>query len=369
MIRVLQVLHGMDCGGAENMIMNLYRRIDRTQVQFDFLVHTEKKCYFDDEIKGLGGNIYHVPYYNIKNHFSYKKALNVFFSNHPEIKIVHGHLGSCAHIYLSVAKKYGCYAIAHSHNTKPVNVSLKNILYRLFTFKTRRVADFFFGCSQAAAEYRFGKKIAHSEKCSVLKNAIEIEKFAYSEKNRQEIRNEFDIGNQLVIGHVGRFNTQKNHTFLIDIFAKIYEKNSDAILMLLGDGNLRPSIEQKVENLGLKNNVIFTGVRKDANKFFSAFDVLLFPSHYEGLPVTLIEAQTAGLPIVCSDVITKEAQILNTIYYHSLSEKSDVWAEFVVKDLNFRRIDFESIENAGYSIECSAKQLTAFYLEACNDNC
>lgn len=361
MIRVLQVLHGMDCGGAENMIMNLYRHIDRTQVQFDFLVHTEKKCFFDDEIKGLGGNIYHVPYYNIKNHFSYKKALNVFFSNHPEIKIVHGHLGSCAHIYLSVAKKCGCYAIAHSHNTKPVNVSLKNILYRLFTFKTRRVADFFFGCSQAAAEYRFGKKIAHSEKCSVLKNAIEIEKFAYSEKNRQEIRNEFDIGNQLVIGHVGRFNTQKNHTFLIDIFAKVHEKNPGAILMLLGDGNLRPSIEQKVEKLGLKNNVIFTGVRKDAYKFFSAFDVFLFPSFYEGLPVTLIEAQTSGLPIVCSDVITKEVALTSLVSFMSLNENADRWADFVLKCNTRSTNSLTLVKKNGYDIIDISEKVTAFY--------
>lgn len=367
MIRVLQVLHGMDCGGAENMIMNLYRHIDRTQVQFDFLVHTEKKCFFDDEIKGLGGNIYHVPYYNIKNHFSYKKALNVFFSNHPEIKIVHGHLGSCAHIYLSVAKKYGCYATAHSHNTKPVNVSLKNILYRLFTFKTRRVADFFFGCSQAAAEYRFGKKIAHSEKCSVLKNAIEIEKFAYSEKNRQEIRNEFDIGNQLVIGHVGRFNTQKNHTFLIDIFAKVHEKNPDAILMLLGDGNLRPSIEQKVENLGLKNNVIFTGVRKDANKFFSAFDVFLFPSLYEGLGIVAVEAQTSGVPTYCSCEIPEEAKISDLFEKISLKEKSSYWAKKILNknEICNREEKYVDAVNAGYDIHLTAEYLVNFYQIKC----
>jgi hypothetical protein len=224
MIRVLQVFHGMDCGGAETMIMNLYRHIDRSKVQFDFLVHTTKKCFFDDEIRQLGGNIYSVPYYKITNGRQYIKALDDFFKAHPEIKIVHGHLGSCSHIYLQKAKQHGCYAIVHSHNTKPKDFSLKNGLYRLFTYKTRKVADIFFGCSLAAAEYRFGKKIAHSNRCSILKNAIDVNKFAYSDVYRNEIREEFNLGKKFVIGHVGRFNAQKNHTFLIDIFKAIHEQ-------------------------------------------------------------------------------------------------------------------------------------------------
>ena len=277
MIRVLQVFHGMDCGGAETMIMNLYRHIDRTIVQFDFLVHTSKKCFFDDEIKQLGGNIYYVPYYKVTNGRQYKTALNQFFESHPEIKIVHGHLGSCAHIYLQIAKQHGCYAIAHSHNTKPKGFSLKNLLYRIFTYKTRKVADYFFGCSIAAAEYRFGYRIAHSNKCDILKNAIDVGMFAYSEDYRKEIRDEFNLGNKFVIGHVGRFNTQKNHTFLIDIFKVVHDKMPDSVLILVGIGNLMPVIKQKVESLGLKESVIFAGLRSDVHKMMSAFDVFLFP--------------------------------------------------------------------------------------------
>ena len=153
-IRVLQVFHGMDCGGAENMVMNLYRRIDRDSIQFDFLVHTDKKCFFDDEIKKLGGRIFRVPYFNGLNLKEYRNALNALFSSHEEIFIVHGHLGSCACIYLNVAKEHGCYTIAHSHSTKPTNISIKNIVYRLLTYRTRSVADYFIGCSQKAGEYR-----------------------------------------------------------------------------------------------------------------------------------------------------------------------------------------------------------------------
>lgn len=366
MIRVLQVFHGMDCGGAETMIMNLYRHIDRTQVQFDFLVHTTKKCFFDDEIRQLGGNIYSVPYYKFTNGKQYKKALDEFFNVHPEIKIVHGHLGSCAHIYLQKAKQYGCYAIAHSHNTKPKGFSLKNCLYRLFTYKTRKVADYFFGCSVAAAEYRFGEKIARSNRCNILKNAIDVNKFAYSDDYRKEIRDEFNLGNKLVIGHVGRFNTQKNHTFLIDIFKVVHDKRPDSILMLVGAGDLMPMIKQKVESLGLNEFVIFAGLRSDVHKMMSAFDVFLFPSLYEGLPVTLVEAQAAGLPVVCSDAITNETAVTDLIKYVDLIEPASNWAVFLLNSIEslVRSNKYGNEMKTEYDVITTSKTLKNFYLNS-----
>lgn len=371
MIHVLQVFHGMNCGGAETMIMNLYRHIDRSKIQFDFLVHTTKKCFFDEEIRQLGGKIYCVPYYKITNGKQYKKALDDFFKAHPEIKIVHGHLGSCAHIYLQKAKEHGCYAIAHSHNTKPKGFSLKNCLYRLFTYKTRKVADYFFGCSVAAAEYRFGEKIAHSNKCGVLKNAIDVNKFAYSDLCRNEIREEYNLGSKFVIGHVGRFNTQKNHTFLIDIFKAIHDKRPDSVLMLVGVGDLMPTIKQKVDSLGLNDSVIFAGLRSDVHKMMSAFDVFLFPSLYEGLPVTLVESQTAGLPVVCSDVITKEVVVTDFVVMCSLSWNAEKWADCVLKKEGYaRNLNVElSITSAGYDIRESSRGLMSFYLEKYGDRC
>lgn len=360
MIRVLQVFHGMDCGGAETMIMNLYRHIDRSKVQFDFLVHTAKKCFFDDEIRQLGGNIYSVPYYKITNGNQYKKALDEFFNAHPEIKIVHGHLGSCAHIYLKKAKQHGCYAIAHSHNTKPKGFSFKNCMYRLFTYKTRGIADYFFGCSVAAAEYRFGEKIARSNRCGILKNAIDVNKFAYSESYRNEIREEFNLGNKFVIGHVGRFNTQKNHAFLIDIFKAVHDQRPDSVLMLVGTGDLMLTIKQKVKSLGLNESVIFTGLRSDVHKMMSAFDVFLFPSLYEGLPVTLVEAQAAGLPVVCSDVITGEISITSSVAFLPLGNEK-IWSENVVKKNKKLDNQCDLIQQNGYDINSSASFLTGFY--------
>lgn len=366
MIRVLHVFHGMNCGGAETMIMNLYRHIDKSKVQFDFLVHSSKKCHYDDEIKSLGGNIYYVPYYKVINEIAYRKALNQFFLEHPEIKIVHGHLGSCAHIYLSIAKRYGCFTIAHSHSTKPKEISVKNVLYRLFTFVTRHTAEYFFGCSMAAAEYRYGKKIANSKNCSILKNAIDVDSFAFSEKNRNEIRRELNVDEKFVIGHVGRFDPAKNHDFLLDVFKKIHDEKPDSVLVLVGDGSLRSKIESKIKSLCIEGSVICTGVRSDVNRLLSAFDVFLFPSLYEGLPVTVIEAQAAGLQCIISSTITTEVCISSLVKQLSLFQPKSDWVNCVA-ECKRDKVDVRNeIRNAGYDIEQTSAELCQFYLQKLN---
>ncbi len=363
-IRVLQVFHGMDCGGAENMIMNLYRNIDRSKVQFDFLVHTKKKCFFDDEIKELGGRIFTVPYFNIKNTISYKKALNVFFKAHPEITIVHGHLGSCAYIYLNIAKKYGCFTIAHSHNTLPTNKSLKNFMYRIFSFRTRKVADYFMACGKQAGLDRFGKKIVGSDRFQVLNNAIDAQKYIYNPETRTKIRADLGIKDAFVVGHIGRFNYQKNHEYLIDIFYDLLKKEPKARLLLVGDGDLRPQIEAKIKKLGIADKVIMTGVRKDVPDILQAMDCFVFPSHYEGLPVTVIEAQAACLPCVISENITPEVNISGKVQYISIESDPMSWVEMIFRSSGETRDNaMKIIVSNGYDIIKSAKELSFFYLD------
>ena len=351
-IRVLEVFHGMDCGGAENMIMNLYREMNRDVVQLDFLVHTDNKCFFDDEIISLGGNIYRVPYYNGVNYFVYKNALNKFFSSHPEIKIVHGHLGSCSNIYLHIAKKYGCYAIAHSHNTKP-ELSIKSLIYRLNTYQTRRIADCFFGCSEAAGRYRFGNRIVDkSGHYYNLNNAICVDDFVYNEVVRHTIREEYHLNGSIVLGHVGRFNYQKNHSFLIDVFDTF-----------VGDGELRETIQNKVESLGLTESVIFAGLKDNVNELLQGMDCFVFPSHYEGLPVTLIEAQASGLPCVVSDSISRESSITNLVRFAPLEQSVDYWTQNIIDSINstVRTNTRSAIIDSGYDIHSTAKWLEEFY--------
>ena len=365
MIRVLEVFHGMDCGGAENMIMNLYRKIDRNKVQFDFLVHTNKKCFFDDEIEQLGGKIYRVPYFNLLNTIEYKKALDNFFLNHSEIKLVHGHLGSSAHIYLSIAKKYGCFTIAHSHNTKP-EISTKNILYRLFTFQTRYIADYFIGCGREAGEYRFGKKITSDlSRFYILNNAINTNKYIFNQQVRKSVREEFNLKDEILLGHVGRFNYQKNHSYLLDILAILVHEKKNVKLLLVGDGNLRADIEEKAKKMGIMNHIIMTGVRRDVPRLLQGMDCFVFPSHYEGLPVTIIEAQAADLPCVISDNITEEVCITNLITYASLNSRPENWAMEINKlVVNKKRHNRKKdIIDAGYDIDTTAKWLEEFYIK------
>lgn len=363
-IRILHVIGIMNRGGAETMIMNLYRNVDRTKVQFDFVENTSEKAIFDDEILALGGCIYNCPHYNGKNHFEYKKWWNDFFKEHKgEYKIIHGHLGSTASIYLKIAKKYGLCTIAHSHNTI-MKKDLNNLIYKVYSYPTRFIADYFFTCSYVAGVSRFGKKIANdSNRCYLLKNSVETKKFLYDKDVRDQVRKEFDVQDKIVIGHVGRFNVQKNHVFLIDIFKKIYEKNKNTVLFLLGDGEEKEKILEKVKNLDLVDCVRFLGVRNDVNKIMQCMDVMLFPSLFEGLPVTIIEAQASSLPCVLSDTITKECKIIENVEFLSLKTDVDAWSNVTLKMSKLPRYDSSNdIIKTGYDIEQNAIWLQNFYI-------
>ena len=221
-MRILHVFNILNCGGAENMIMNIYRNIDKDKIQFDFLVHSDQPGFFDEEIKKMGGRIFYVPRWNILNFFEYKKKLNVFFKQYGnDFSWVHGHMGSSSCIYLSVAKKYGIKAIAHSHSANFSRRSLKNIVFLSLNRITRMVADKFLGCSFDAGLCRYGKKICNSDKFTILKNAIELEKYVPDESKKEQILDEFNLKNSFVVGHIGRFTPAKNHTFIIKVFKEI----------------------------------------------------------------------------------------------------------------------------------------------------
>jgi glycosyltransferase involved in cell wall biosynthesis len=364
-IRVLQVFAQMNRGGAETMIMNLYRNTDRSKIQFDFIVHTEDKCAFDDEIRDLGGEIFRIPAYNGKNHITYMKKWKNFFEDHPEYKIVHGHVRSTASIYLKIAKRYGLVTIAHSHSTssgKGISAIAKNILQ----YPIRHTADYLFACSNSAGEWLFGKKIYKNENFIVLNNAIDSQKFVFDEKIRKEKRKELGIDDKFVIGHVGRFNTPKNHVFLIDIFNEVHKKNDNALLLLVGEGDLQDSIQKKVYHLGLEKNVIFTGVRSDVTELLQAMDTFVFPSLYEGLGIAAIEAQASGLTCFVSKEIPDEVILTNSIKKISLNEKAEVWVNNILKTTEYERKDKDNINEiikSGYDIKTSSKWLMNFYLD------
>ncbi len=364
MIRVLQVFNSMNCGGAENMIMNLYREIDRTKVQFDFLVHTEKKCFFDDEILKMGGRIYRAPRYNVANHISYKKWWKTFLSEHQELKIVHGHMYSIAPIYLKIARKYGLATIVHSHSTSEER-GVKAVAKSFLRCLSKNSADYLLACSEAAGKWLYGKTFLQADNHYVLNNSIHTEQFIYNEKTANEIKKEFNIENKFIVGHVGRFNEPKNHRYLIEIFKSISDKRSDAVLLLVGGGPLRQEIEYKIESLGLTDRVIFAGIRSDVNKLLQAMDCFVFPSLYEGLPVTVVEAQASGLPCFISDTITQEVCITELIERISIEVPPEVWCDKILNnDLVGTRADTrQQIIDAGYDVKETAHWLTDFYIK------
>lgn len=362
-IRVLHVMVNMNRGGAETLVMNLYRNIDRSKVQFDFL--TCKEGVFDSEIMALGGRIHRIPYINEVGHFGYLRALDSFFSAHQEYKIVHSHMDKMSGIVLRAAKKARVpIRVAHSHSSK----SEGGIAARLYKWYASRFipacATNFMACSVTSADWLFGKM---SHRCLVIKNGINLKDFVFSPEVRRKTRDDLGIHeNDLVIGHVGRFCEPKNHQFIIDVFKEFTLFNPDSILILVGDGPLRPLIEKKAACFRLQDKVKFLGTRSDVNCLLQAFDVFIFPSVYEGLPVTLIEAQGVGIPCMVSDTITSEVDMgLGLIQYLPLNNKI-AWIEKMEKTAirTLTNTKTAALQKKGYDVHSVSAYIKDFYLNA-----
>ena len=361
-IRVLQTVSLMHQGGMENLIMNIYRNIDRNKVQFDFIVHHKEKAYFDDEIEKLGGKIYRFSFLDDKNIFKYIKELNCFFKEHKEYKIIHGHLASIGFLYLSIAKKHKVpIRIAHSHGAshlKNIKGYIKNFLFKFYKYPANR----YYACSTEAGNYLFKNK-----NFELIHNAINTEQFKFNEIKRQEIRKKYNIPNKdILIGHVGRFNLQKNHTFIIKIFAKILQKNKNYTLMLIGDGELKNKMMDLVKNLGIEDKVIFTGLVQNTYDYYSAMDLFVLPSLFEGLPVVGVETQANGLTTIMADNITKEVKINDNIYYLPIT-KIDNWVDFILNlnfsDIENRKKKNEVVNQSNFNMKQLSKNIENKYLE------
>ncbi|WP_096435066.1 glycosyltransferase family 1 protein [Alteribacter populi] len=361
-IRVLHVVVNMNRGGAETLLMNLYRNVDRSKVQFDFL--TCKKGVFDDEIIQLGGIIHRIPYISESGHFGFKKALQRFFESHSEYRIVHSHLDKMSGIVLNTAKESNIpIRIAHSHNTNSEGKTAAKLYKWYIGNYILKSATHLLACSNAAAKWLFKNEIGRVQ---VLKNGIESDNFTYSQDQRKKIRGELELKkDDFVIGHVGRFNHQKNHDFLIDVFAQINQAIPQSKLILVGDGQLREKMEKKILKLNLNKQVFVIGVRSDISQLLQGFDLFMFPSLHEGLPVTLIEAQAAGLPCVVSDVITKEVDMeVNLVEFVSITNKAQ-WIDKVIEIAEgpLRRVEAKSnLSKKGYDIKNTAEWTQMFYL-------
>lgn len=350
-IRILQCVSNMDRAGIETMLMNFYRNIDRDIVQFDFLCNKTKPGDYDEEIKSLGGKIYVSPGLNPFKWFKYQKYMKQLFSEHPEYKIIHCQNEAMGFPALYAAKKAGIKVrIAHSHNTT-TRFDLKWPIKIMYKYLLRTVATDYVACSHAAGKYLFGKDV------KIINNAIDIEKFIFDEKKRNEIRNKFNLNDKFVIGHVGRFEPQKNHKFLVNMFNEYQKQDKDAILLLIGTGSLENKIKELVHKLKLDNKVIFTGNISNVNEMYQAMDFFVLPSFHEGLPVVGIEAQISGLKCLLSNRITEETKITNNISFISI-DNYDKWIKEIKKHKRYKR---EKIKCDVYNINFIQQRLIEYY--------
>lgn len=334
--------------------------MDKSEMDIQVLATNNPEKRVTEKVENSGCRVVSIPYRK-KNIVKYFFALYKYISK-EKIDVVHVH-GSSAimSIELVAAWLAGCKVrIAHSHNTTCENQKADKVLRPLFN----RSCTTAFACGQDAGRWMFGKR-----KFTIIPNGRNIKKYEYDTKKRTEYRNKLGIPlDALVIGHVGRFNRQKNHEYLVRIFGEVYKKERNSYLVLVGAGEKVDEVKALVKELGLEKNVIFTGVIENVSDYLSVFDVMLLPSLYEGLPLVVIEWQIAGLPCIVSDTVTKECAITSLVKFESIKKEPEVWANEVVnlilQDRNdSKEVIFNEIKTAGYDIESGAERLKKIYLK------
>lgn len=373
-VRVLHVLGGLNLGGAESRVMDLYRCMDRDKVQFDFLIHRRdigsaacQKHFYEEEVEALGGKVYALPKFMVYNYPAYRRAARDFFQAHHEFAVVQGHMTSTAAIYLPQAKKAGVPVVCAHARSAGVDKGIKGIITKLLRIPLLRKADYCLACSREAGEAVFGSKWAGSAKARLVPNAINAQRFQYDPALREKMRTELSLGDSFVIGHVGRFHYAKNHEFLLEIFGRLHQnlekKGRSCKLLLLGEGEGMAAAKAQAAALGVEKDVLFLGNHKDVEAYYQVFDLFLFPSRFEGLPGTVVEAQAAGLRCIISDRITTEVGISELVSFHSLEDGADQWAKEVECSMVYERRDrCEAVRKAGFDVQEQARRLERFYL-------
>lgn len=352
-MRVLHIVPNMNMGGLETFIMNVYRHIDREKIQFDFLEHYKDESSYDKEIESLGGKIYHFSLRNDNNIIKYIFNLNKFFKMHKEYKVLHCHMESIGALVFIIAKLNGVKVrIGHAH-TNYTNNNLKGIIKRILSKAFKYTTTINLACSYEAGKYLFNNK-----KFTIIFNGIDFSKFKYNNKIRNDFIKEYDLKDKYVIGHVGRMDPGKNHMFLIDVFFEYQKIYANSVLVLVGDGEERNKIKEKIKEYNIEDKVLLLGVRNDIYNLYSLFDVFLFPSLYEGLGIVLIEAQINGLSCITSKNIPRSTKISNLIKYVELDKNK--WLNALLKVKKRKKAIYNKNKN-NYDITKVVNILTNIY--------
>ncbi len=363
-VRIASVVGKFVNGGVESVAMNYYRNIDRKKIQYDFIVDADSSnLMLQDEIESLGGKVIIIPPY--QKPVSYHKALyKLFTENH--YPLVYSHLNTLSVFPLFAAWRAGVkIRVAHNHSTagKGRGESKRNIMkYTLRPF-AKVFPTHLCACSEYAGRWIFGDKAMDSGRVKIWPNATDTERFAYNESVREEIRGKMNLSGKFVIGHTGRFVHVKNHDFLIEIFSEIRRRREDSVLLLAGDGPLFNMLRDKVRSAGLSECVVFLGSVHDAEKYYQAMDVFIFPSLYEGLGMAAVEAEISGLPVIASSEVPSEGKFCDNFHFMPLRKSASEWAEEALRisDGHIRRDMSKYARKSGFDIKTQAAKLSDWY--------
>ncbi|OTN89484.1 hypothetical protein A5819_001976 [Enterococcus sp. 7E2_DIV0204] len=360
-IRIAMIMGKMIGGGIEAVVMNYYRQIDHSKIQFDFIIDSDSTIVPKEEIIQLGGRIFEVsPYQSIR---SYNKDLETLF-NKEDYQIVHSHLNSLSIFPLRVAKKCGVpIRIAHNHSTAAPGETKKNIMKYILRFFSTIYPTHYAAPTLYAGRWLFGEKVANT-RLEIIKNAIDLEKFVYNPVVRSTLRHELGFAkDDFVIGNIGRFVWQKNQAFIVELFNEVLKKKENAKLILIGEGPLKLELEKKVLAYGIKDKVTFLSNTDNIHNYYQIMDIFLFPSNYEGLGMVAVEAQISGLPVITSTKVPIDAKISNRFYQIDLKKHKEQWLECLLTlPVEERMRNISEANNNGYNIYIEASKLLNYYV-------
>lgn len=359
-LRILHMIGSLNVGGSQTMIINLLENINTKEVQFDFIVDHPSENYFNKKVESYGSRIFYMPNFKLYNILKIRSAWKDFFKKHPEYKVLHVHVRSYASIFIPIAKKNGLKTIIHSHSTSNgsgFSALIKNALQ----YPLRYQADYFFACSSDAGKWLFGSNIVNNKNFFIIRNAIDTKKYIANDSIRFEYRQKYNIlYDEIVYIHVGRFHETKNHVFLLNLFSKINDINPKSKLVLVGDGQLRNNIEMKIRELRLEKKIVLVGNVDHVYDYLQMADVFLFPSLWEGLGISAIEAQANGLKCICSNNIPHEVKITDLCVFIPLHNEN----EWLDESINFERLkpnNYDEIKRSGFDVKETAQWITDFY--------
>lgn len=365
MIRVAIVAGKVDSGGKKNLIMEYYRHVNRDKVQFDFICDSDSQAIPRDEIESLGGRVYIIaPYQHIFKNMADMKR--IFKEN--QYPIVHAYNSTMNLFPMFVAKKCGIpVRISESLSMAHEN-DWKTVLKKMLRPMSKWFANYYMACGEDCGRWQFGENLYNAGKIDIFKTVINTEFNAYNPEVRNKTRNEFDWEDKYVVGHIGRFTAQKNSVHMIEIFAAVARKEPKAILCLIGDGELKNEMFEKIKELNIEKQVKYLGRREDIQQFYNAMDCFLLPSLYEGLPVVGLEAESCGLPMFFSTEITREANACELGHFIALNESVDKWADEIIRAMHenipVRRNHSKEVAEAGFDSASEALRMQQYYFDA-----